>query len=368
MKLRLTDLGVKNLAFPPKGQITYWDETTPGFGLRCSTRSKSYVVMYGEQRHLKTLGRYPDTSLQEARRQAKLFLASQAHAPGVSHEVDYWAVVDEYLRDCRSRLRESTLKGYVLYLTNIRLDGPIAQVSQGRILRAIERYTKSPSSQNYAFTTFKVFFNWAVRRQYVASNPLDALKRPHKSVSRDRVLSDDELKTLLDHTRAERGRFNDIVSLLVFTGQRKSEIANLEWAEIARETLNLSPERTKNRREHVVPLGRFSMDLLEQIEGGSRYVFGLPDEDKPFNGWSRAQRRIIEVSGLDHFTLHDLRRTYSTIHARIGTPIHVTERLLNHVSGTISGVAAIYNRHDYLNEMLEAQARYDDFLARLFLR
>ena len=94
-------------------------------------------------------------------------------------------------------------------------------------------------------------------------------------------------------------------------------------------------------------------------------MFGTPALDVPFSGWSRAQRRLIRETGLEHFTLHDLRRTFATIHAKIGTPIHVTEKLLNHVSGTISGVAAVYNRHSYMDEMRTAVAEYDAYLEKL---
>lgn len=365
MITRLTDLAVKKLACPTKGQLTHWDELTPGFGVRCSSKRKSFVVMYGEKRHLKTLGRYPDLPLAEARRHAKLFLATQDQVGDPQREHDYEAVVEAYLRDCQRRLRDSTLEGYALYLTKVRFTGPISKVEQGHVLRSIEQYTKSSSSQNYAFTTFKVFFNWAVRRQYLERNPLSALKRPNEIRPRERVLSDDELGILLSYTHENRGRFNDIVTLLALTGQRKGEIAKLLWSEIDEDLLVLTADRTKNKREHVVPLGRRALALLHSIEGSGRYVFGTAAGDKPYNGWSRSQRRIIRDTNLDHFTLHDLRRTFSTIHARIGTPIHVTEKLLNHVSGTISGVAAVYNRHSYLEEMREAVAQHDDFIAKL---
>lgn len=365
MKMRLTDLGVKKLATPAKGQVTHWDEATPGFGIRCSSKSKSYVVMYGPKRQLKTLGRYPDIPLAEARKRAKLFQATQTKVKDPTAAFDYQMVVDLYLTDCHRRLRGSTLDGYTLYLTHITFQGPIGEVTRGQVIRAIERYTKSPSSQNYAFTTFKVFFNWAVRRQYLASNPLNALKRPNQTRQRERVLSDEELKALLRYTTAARGRFNDIVTLLALTGQRKGEIANLMWSEIDDDRIVLSADRTKNKREHAVPLGARVLELLHDIEGGATYVFGTPTDDKPFNGWSRAQRRIITDTGLDHFTLHDLRRTFSTIHAKIGTPIHVTERLLNHVSGTISGVAAVYNRHSYSEEMCAAMVSYEEYLGKL---
>ncbi|WP_299844163.1 site-specific integrase [uncultured Roseovarius sp.] len=365
MKTRLTDLAIKKLALPPQGQVTHWDQTTPGFGIRCSTKSKSYVVMYGDKRQLKTLGRYPHLALSDARKQAKLFQATHVQPHRQPIEYDYETVVVEYLKDCHQRLRGSTLKGYELYLGHINFEGPISKVTQGDVLKAIEKYTSSPSSQNYAFTTFKVFFNWAVRRQYLAANPLNALKRPNKSAVRNRFLSDEELLVLLTYTLNNRDRFNNVVSLLALTGQRKGEISGLQWQEINDDQLVLSAERTKNKREHTVPLGQQALDLLHSIAGGSCFVFGTVDDDTPFNGWSRAQRRIIKQTGLNHFTLHDLRRTFSTIHAKLGTPIHVTEKLLNHVSGTISGVAAVYNRHSYMEEMRAAMDAYDEYLAKL---
>ena len=368
MRIRLTDLAVKKLSSPPNGQQTYWDETTPGFGVRCSTRSKSYVVMFGENRRLKTLGRVTDLALSDARKRAKLLLSSQAVAGSETPEYDYEAVVAEYIDDCRRRLRGTTLKGYELYLGNIAFKGPVSKVTQGEVLRAIEGYTRSPSSQNYAFTTFKVFFNWLVRRQFLRSNPLSALNRPNPTLSRDRVLNEDEVGTILAYTSANPGRFNNIVKLLLFTGQRKGEIAGLKWSEVDGDMLVLPPARTKNKHSHVVPLAPCALELLTRIEGGSTYVFGTREDDKPFNGWSRAQRRIIAETGLDHFTLHDLRRTFATLHAQIGTPIHVTERLLNHRSGAISGVAAVYNRHSYVEEMRDAMVSYDRHLVEIASR
>lgn len=368
MKVKLTDLGVKKLQLPPSGQVTHWDTTTPGFGVRCSTKSKSFVVMFGEKRRLKTLGRFPDLSLSNARKRARHFLSSQALQSDPEAEHDYNTVVSAYLDDCEGRVRPNTMKGYKLYLEGITFYGPIGQVTQARVMKAIKNNTPSPSSQNYAFTTFKVFFNWAVRRQFLNHNPLEALKRPHRSSPRERVLSGEELKTLLVYCRSVGDRFTQIVELLIYTGQRKGEIANLEWQEVDGERLILPALKTKNKREHTVPLGGHALELLHRVEGGERFVFGTPSDDKPFNGFGKSTKRMLIDTGLPHFTLHDLRRTFATNHAQIGTPIHVTEKLLNHVSGTISGVAAVYNRHFYLEEMGTAMQSYDEFLMSLLDR
>jgi integrase len=363
MKLRLTDLSIKKLPHAPRGQATHWDATTPAFGIRCSAKSKSYVVMYGPKRRLKTIGRYPALSLSDARKQAKLFLASQATVTNDAIKHDYQEVLSAYLVDCHARLRPSTLEGYLLYLNGIKFDGSIAEINQRMIMQTIERFTSSPSSRNYAFTTFKVFFNWATQRQYIVSNPLFALKRPHKATSRDRVLSEEEIKTLLGYTLNQTDRYCGIVSLLLVTGQRRGEMAGLRWDEITDNWLHFSPDRTKNARGHAVPLGILSESILRRPKTHDVYVFGDPDSNQPFSGWSRAHCRLLRETALPHFTLHDLRRTFATIHAKLGTPIHVTERLLNHVSGTVSGVAAVYNRHSYEQEMVEAQTIYENMLA-----
>jgi len=365
MKLRLTDLGVKKLQPPVSGQVTHWDTMTPGFGVRCSAKSKSYVVMYGRKRQLKTLGRHPDLPLAEARKRARSFLATHALSPEPEAEYDYQAVVEVYLEDCEGRVRPNTMKGYRLYLEGIVFTGAISKVTQAQVMRAIKNNTPSPSSQNYAFTTFKVFFNWAVRRQYLSHNPLEALKRPHRTSPRERVLDDAELKTLLEYCRSVDDRFTQIVELLIYTGQRKGEVANLEWQEVDGNRLILPASKTKNKREHTLPLGSHALDLLHRVEGGATFVFGTPIDDKPFNGFGKSTKRMLTETGLSHFTLHDLRRTFATAHAKIGTPIHVAEKLLNHVSGTISGVAAVYNRHSYAEEMRQATLHYDEYLSEL---
>jgi integrase len=84
------------------------------------------------------------------------------------------------------------------------------------------------------------------------------------------------------------------------------------------------------------------------------------------NGWSNLKTRFDRsVDGVAPWTLHDLRRTFATNLAALGTPIHVTEKLLNHVSGTVSGVAAIYNRHAYIDEMRAAISNWEKRVAEI---
>ena len=106
-------------------------------------------------------------------------------------------------------------------------------------------------------------------------------------------------------------------------------------------------------REHSLPLSAQCLSLLETC---------------PFstNGWGKNKARLDRLSGITDWTIHDLRRTFATIHAKIGTPPHIIEALLNHASGQISGVAAIYNRYQYADEKRSAMQRYDEYLASIF--
>ena len=215
------------------------------------------------------------------------------------------------------------------------------------------------------FTSIKVFLNWCVRNQYLAINPIAADKKPARLYSRERVLKDDEMRLVYRHVQQTRSLFHDLVALLILTGQRKSEIGNLQWDEIDQGNLVLSGDRTKNHRAHTLPLSKNALHIIETRDGASPYVFPGKDLSRPFNGFRRAKDNLDRELGIDHFTLHDLRRTFSSNMARLGVPIQVTEKMLNHQSGSFGGVAGVYNRHGYMSEMDAAMQEYECFLEDL---
>jgi integrase len=208
-----------------------------------------------------------------------------------------------------------------------------------------------------------------LREQYIETSPIAAMKPPGAPKPRERVLSEAELLEVFFKSKQHPYPFGPIVSLLILTGMRRNEVASLEWEWINQDDrlITLPFALTKNKRTHTQPYGNLVAEVLEQVPHASKYIFpSHSDKGTVFNGWGKSKARIdAELENVDPFTLHDLRRTFATSHAKIGTAIHVTEKLLNHVSGTISGVAAVYNRHSYLDEMREAIDQYDDYLASL---
>lgn len=196
-------------------------------------------------------------------------------------------------------------------------------------------------------------------------NPVgDTAKRPERA--RERVLSRDELKAIW-HATDEPGDHNAIVRLLLLTGQRRQEVGGMSWPEVDLEKAvwTIPSERTKNRRVHEVPLSPLAMDVLAGLMGrfDRAFVFGIGNG--PFSGWSRAKARLDRKSGVQNWTLHDLRRTFVTEMAEIGVQPHVIEAIVNHTSGHKAGVAGVYNRAVYAREKRSALDRWSDEIGRL---
>lgn len=365
MKLRLTDMAIKKLPLPDKGQLTHWDEVTPGFGLRCSTKSKSFVVMYGERRRLKTLGRYPDLSLSDARSAAKRFFVeveAEDETPAQTL-VPFEDAKARFLADCAKRNKPRTVADYERLLgKHFHFSGSVQDVTRKQIMDVVSSLSATPSEQSHAYVAIRTLMNWCVRHGLLEHSVVPPMKQT--AVARERVLSDDELGKVFARAKETSYPFGPIVQLLILTGQRRSEIGQLRWSWVNGDTITFPKGFAKNKREHCVPLSPIAQGVLASVPVFDDLLFpAATDTEKPFSTWAWHKKRFDEgLEGVAPYTLHDLRRTFATVHAKIGTPIHVTEKLLNHVTGTISGVAAVYNRHSYFEEMQQAAAQLDGYL------
>lgn len=366
MKLRLTDMAIKKLQLPESGQVTHWDELTPGFGLRCSKKSKSFVVMYGGRRQLKTLGRYPSLSLAEARTAAKRFFVEFEAGSITNPSISFAHAKERFLEDSRGRNKPRTAADYERLLRkHFNFSDDLRNVTRQQVMKVISDLSDTPSERSHAYVAIRTMMNWCVRHGLVDYSVVPTIK--HSGEARNRFLSEAELKAVLTKASETSYPFGSIIKLLVYTGQRRSEIGQLRWSWISDDLITFPEGFTKNRREHQFPVTPLVRSVLAGIKHQGELVFpAATNEDKPFSGWAWHKAKLDEgLEDVVPYTLHDLRRTFATIHAQIGAPIHVTERLLNHVSGTVSGVAAVYNRHSYLPEMKAAQIAYEQFLTDL---
>jgi integrase len=241
----------------------------------------------------------------------------------------------------------------------------LADITDADVIAVLEELTeRAPIAANRLLAVLKKFFAWARSAKLVAINPCAELERPAPEQSRERVLSDFELVKIWRAADQVGHPYCPIVRLLILTGQRRNEIAGLRWSEIDvdERVIHLPKERCKNNQPNDVPL---SAKALAIIAGMSRDR--LVDVDhcftikrKPARGFSDLKEKLDAASGVSGWTLHDVRRTVASGLQRLAVRIEVTEAVLNHRSGKVSGIAAIYQRHSYADEKRDALARWGD--------
>lgn len=332
-KARLTDVSIRQLPFAESGQVRHFDASTPGFGVTVGARTKTFFVVRGKARKLTTIGRYPEISLSDARKQAKRLLA-QEDTKNVSTRLT--DAVRRYLADIQANVRPKTYKEYARLLK----DPPDIDI--------IDLDQRHVAPGPHSTMAWKIFANWCIRKELLTKNPFDFI--PVEYGKRSRVLSDAEIKAIWQY---DYPPYSDIIKLCLLTGQRVGEVSKFQTDWISGDTITIPAAVAKNGREHTIPFNLLTAKYLKRYQG------------QAFNGHSKGKARLDKHVPLPHWTTHDLRRSFATIHARLGTPIHVVEAMLNHRSGTVSGVAAIYIRHNFLNETRAANLIYEQHLAKL---
>ena len=156
------------------------------------------------------------------------------------------------------------------------------------------------------------------------------------------------------------------MEFLALTGQRREEVAGLRWDEmdLAQQVWTIPKARTKNAKSHLVHLSSQALAVLTRADRKGPVVFTLVGT-KSFQDFSHAKRRLDQLSGVTEWRLHDLRRTCVSGMARLGVAPHIADKILNHQAGTISGVAAVYQRHDFLAERRAALDEWGAHLHRI---
>lgn len=236
------------------------------------------------------------------------------------------------------------------------------------------RADSGPVQANRVRAQLRACWGWACKRGALAANPWAATPRPlPRETPRERVLTDWEVGALYRVAGAMPHSQGVMVRLLILTGQRRSEIAELEWREVdlAGAALDLPASRTKNHMPHSVPLVPTAVELLESVPKpeGTVYVFE-GSAKTPFSGFGRLKARLAKALAkaaaeaevrVEPWTLHDLRRTAATGLQRLGIRLEVTEAVLNHISGSRAGIVGVYQRHGWAAEKraaLEAWASH----------
>jgi integrase len=376
----LTDKTIQALK-PRKGVYDVHDMHCPGLTIRVfesGLRSFALRYRYGTKQRRYGLGRYPVVSLVKAREKAIEALrqveegidpSRRRRQPDMQVEAICAAFIRQYAKPRNRNWRETER---ILDREFVAVHGQrdIRQIKRHDVLEIMDAALERGASYqaNRILATIRKLFNWCLERGIVEATPIAGLKAPTRELSRDRVLDDGEIRRVLNAARLDAYPFRQFVPLLLATAQRRGELANMRWSELDLEarTWVIPAERAKNGKPHVVHLSDFAVSLLDDVPQfvDCDYVF-TTTRRSPVSGFSKALRWLHKHSETSDWHMHDLRRTAASGMARAGVAPYVIEKVLNHVSGTISGVAAVYNRYGYDAERCAAMEKWGLTLSAL---
>jgi integrase len=371
--MRLTTASIEGLKLDTGvADKIIFDDEVPGFGVRVrASGARTWIYQYkigGRTRRL-VLGQVTAIKPTRARE-----IASELHAKvrlggdpasekreKVQRALDtFGALTERFIAQYnrRQRTRDEVVRHLRRYAAPLH-STPVGAITLRDVADLLAKIDKGSgaTTTNRVRSTLSACFAWAMREGLALSNPVvNTNKREEQP--RDRVLSSEELGRIW--RAAGDDAFGTIIKLLILTGQRRSEIAELRWAEIDSSTdvINLPAERTKNKRSHVVPLAPTARGLLSARQRTGDTVFKSL-------AWSHSKRDLDSRSEVNSWVIHDIRRSVATGMADIGIALHIIEAVLNHVSGHKGGVAGIYNRSSYAAEKAAALARWDTHVASI---
>jgi integrase len=414
----LTDLAVKGIkAGSVRREIR--DESMPGLYLIVQTSGlKSWALRFrfeGRTRKY-TIGQYPGITLGAARSLAQAAHVKIANGidPGrekvqVKRDAKRQRVVwksdlfedafddfyDRYVKVNNKRPEEQKQTFAKHFIPRFR-GRTIHQITKQDVIDALDEMVELEGMKggaNRAFSKLRKFFNWLIEKNRLAVSPCKGVVPPVKETKRTRKLSDEELYIFWLATEKIGYPFGPLYQLLLFTVQRMSEISDSVWSEYgpAYEVFSLPGVRSKNGEPQEITLPKQARSIIRGLprQMATRTVDGVeklvPSKFlftttgvTPVSGMSRAReildREMLKIAKaraeergedpdqveIEHFTIHDLRRTATSGMAKLGVPPHVAEAILNHTSGIVSGVAAVYNQYQYDSEKTEALQTWAD--------
>jgi integrase len=407
---KLTDLFVERAPVPVGGRAEYFDASFPGLALRVTENGrKSWSLFYRFNGRLRrfTIGRYPAIKPAQARREAITVLErvrqgidpaeeKRARRDKPSPEAEtFESLVQDYLeRHVRKNSATVTYQEAKRDLEHNVLpkwrNRPIASISRRDAIDLIDGLVERgvEIQANRTLARLRALFNWAIEKDRISASPVDYMKPPTKERARDRALTDDEIRWFWQACDEIGWPFGPVFKLLLLTAQRRDEVGGMKWTEIdvEKRKWTLPRQRVKSDRGHEVHLSDAAIKVLHSLP---RITSGSNERDLVFtvtgttavSGFGNAKRRLDlimaearrhslklpERTEIPNWRLHDLRRTAATGMARLKIAPHAVDKVLNHSGGTIRGVAAVYNRFEYLEERraaLEAWGRYVDNLVR----
>ncbi|MDP2805373.1 MAG: site-specific integrase [Gallionellaceae bacterium] len=358
-----TKANLEALPSPTSGRAEYQDAKTPGLKLRVTqSGAKTFSVVKrvkGGQPLRVTLSRFPEMSIEQARRQAAVILAEIAEGGNPSEvkralkgEFTFADLFARYLKDhayVHKRTGKTDEQRYKQYLEKPLGKKKLSAITKDEITKIHSKITADghPTVANRVLAVLSSVFNRGIQWSVTQTNPCEKIKR-NEEVSRDRFIQHDELTRFFDALQIEPNiTIRDYIWLSLLTGARRTNVLSMQWSEISLHEGTWRIPMTKNGTPQLVPLSPAALELLKSrrkfIDESVPFVFpsiGVTGHlVEPRKGWER----LLVEAGLTNLRIHDLRRTMGSWQAKTGASLSVIGKSLNHKSVQTT---AIYARLD----------------------
>jgi len=401
-KINLTDRFINSpKRTPASGRADYADAHVPGLALRVTSAGhRTFVLVARYPKNPKNptrraLGDYGEITLEQARQKARDWLAlirrgvdpkieeaRQRAATQREQASTFGLVAEQFLARYAATLAHADKARRIIGAEFVKPwgDRPIGDIRPEECAAAIRKVVDrgAPAQAHAAHEWLRRLYRWAIGTNEfgVTVSPVATLRPTDligKKVVRSRVLTDDELRAVWqacggavvmegmkearrrDHAR-ERDRpigypYGPLVRLLILTGQREREVADMLWSEIdlTGALWTIPASRMKSDRAHEVPLAPDALALLRSLPRftAGDHVFTTTDGAKPVNGFSKTKARVDKVSGVTGWVIHDLRRTVRTHLSALPVQDLVRELVIAHAR---PGLHKVYDLHSYVDE------------------
>ena len=317
--------------------------------------------------HQVELGRDPATDKQAAR-------TASAEQAAARLEDSVAKLAGEFIeRYGKRKLRPNTLAQYQSVLRRFVLPAwrgrTVHDISRRQIIALIEPIAEEhPYMANRTLGVIHKFFAWLAARDVIAANPAVGVEMPGDEKPRERSLDDAEIRALW-LACGDDPIFGAAVRVMLLTGARRSEVAEMAWSEIDEQARLwvLPASRSKSKREHKIPLSSLAWQIISSAPriAGCAYVFSVTGKGAIANFHHIKDRLDAKLNFAEHWQFHDIRRSAASGLQRLGVRLEVIEATLGHRSGSFRGIVGTYQVHDYANERRIALQQWADHVARL---
>lgn len=381
--------------------VFIWDGQLAGFGVRVTpTGTKSYIYQYrlggrGSACRRYTIGRHRSPWTARTARIKAVRLAKQV-AKGKDpvmkrrdqRRKEVELRFDRYVELFTTGYLKTRWKDWkrvhamlTYYAVPVIGSRKLSDVTRADISGIYRRLDNKPSVAKAMHATLRKMFRWAMSRDDIQFSPVDGVEAPLSLRARSRYLSDAELRAAWTTSSALSYPYGALLRMLMLTGQRRGEVAGMNWGELSRARAEwiLPAEKTKNGRAHIIPLSNEAIAILDTMAGATEWpslglVFQsscatkLSGFSKIKKAWDSEITKQLDNDGKNEgmapWRLHDIRRTVATGMQRLSIRTEVIEAVLNHVSGLRSGIVGVYQCYDYGREKRQAMEAWESFIKR----